>query len=225
MKSHFLLFLLLGSIVIGCDDVGSPIFLDEAPPPNVELIWVGKVFSGGRQCTNDIFTPPETKSLLNRVGIAVYTTCVELYGVHAACGYPTYSAMHSARIRRNQLSQAEGLGFAQIEPTSVYSLYGKWNWLMSVGGIAGWTLTPPPIVRAEYDRSGLFSYYSNDTLIATTTFIVRRERTFMSLDSSDVIHYRDSLRFVPQAFQIDNDTLKLTDLCIDCYGHAYRRIL
>lgn len=110
-----------------------------------------------------------------------------------------------------------------LRPTSS-TIYGKWNWLISEGGFGWLRLTPPPAVRIEYDRNGLFSYYRSDTLIATTPFTLRREKTIFSPDTCDVIHYQDPLRFVAQLFRIDNDTLKLTDLCIDCYGHAYRRI-
>ncbi len=107
---------------------------------------------------------------------------------------------------------------------SASTIYGKWNWLVSTGGIAGHTLMPPPVVRFEYVHNGLFFYNRNDTLVATTTFLIRREKTFSSTDTCDVIHYRDSMQFVPQAFRVDNDTLKLSDLCIDCYNHAYRRM-
>jgi hypothetical protein len=224
MKSALSIIVALNLCFLSCEDISNPISLNETPPPDAELIWVGKEFSGGRQCTREIYTPPDTKKLLNQVGIAVYATYVEPRPVCMACSCPAYAALHSARIRRNQLSQAEALGFRQVEPPPGYSPYGKWNWLKSVGGIGGWTLTPPPIVRVEYERSGLFSYYRNDTLVATTRFVIRREKTFLSSDTCDVIHYQDSLRFVPQAFKVGIDTLKLTDLCVDCYGHAYKRI-
>ncbi|MBI4547810.1 MAG: hypothetical protein HY707_07515 [Ignavibacteriae bacterium] len=103
-------------------------------------------------------------------------------------------------------------------------LYGKWNWLFSVGGFAGHTLRPPPAVRVEYYPNGSFFYYRSDTLVATTSFTIRREKTILSPDTLDVIHYLDSLRFLPQAFQVDRDTLRLTDVCIDCYYHVYERI-
>jgi hypothetical protein len=208
-----------------CEDIGVTNLLDETRPPDNELVWVGKVFSGGRQCTTDMYAPPDTKRLLNQEGIAVFSTLVEPYAVCNACTIcPTYSALHAARIRKTQLAQAEELGFRVVEILPIALLHGKWRWRVSVGGIAGHTLTPPPSIRLEYDRSGLFSYYRNDTLVATTSFVVRREPTLLSADSSDVIHYRDSVRFVPQAFRCDNDTLKLSDLCIDCYNHEYLKV-
>jgi hypothetical protein len=39
----------------------SPIF---DKPPTGQQVWVGKVFSGGAQCTNDAYTPPD----MNRTG-------------------------------------------------------------------------------------------------------------------------------------------------------------
>lgn len=108
-----------------CEDVGNPIPIDETPPPEHELIWVGKVFSGGRQCTDDIYTPPDTKRLLNKAGIAVFATAIEHYAVCRACIIcPTYSAMHMALIRESQLTEAEVLGFRKVRFGARYGVIG-----------------------------------------------------------------------------------------------------
>jgi hypothetical protein len=112
---------------------------------------------------------------------------------------------------------------AEKEPRTPPVL-GSWRWIRSIGGIVGWELRPPPSVRITYLKDGLFSHYRNDTLEATTTYTILRERTFMSPVSVDVIHYGDSLRFVPQSFRIDRDTLKLYDQCLDGYYQEYVRI-
>jgi hypothetical protein len=114
---------LIASLMIlwGCEDVGNPIPIDETLPPDQELIWVGKVFSGGRQCTQDVYTPPDTKRLLNEAGIAVFATWIEHYVVCRECIVcPTYAAMHSARIRKSQLGQAEALGFRTVDGPRLY---------------------------------------------------------------------------------------------------------
>jgi hypothetical protein len=117
---------LIASLLIlsSCEDIGRPILLDETPPPEAELIWVGKVFIGGRQCTDDIYVPPDTKRLLTHAGIAVFATSIEDYAVcHACIICPTYAAMHMARIRRSQLAKAEALGFRQVEPPRGHPVY------------------------------------------------------------------------------------------------------
>lgn len=97
----------------GCEDLGGtrPITQHDA-----ELVWVGKVFSGGRQCTQDIYSPPDTKQLLIAAGIEVYATLIEPLVVCTACYVcPTYAALHAARIREEQVPLAETLGFYRIE--------------------------------------------------------------------------------------------------------------
>jgi len=111
---------------------------------------------------------------------------------------------------------------AEKEPRTP-AVIGSWSWIKSVGGIAGWELTPPPAVRIEYSKDGVFSYYRNDTLVSTTSYTITLERARMSFLNVDVIHYGDSLRFVPQQFLIVDDTLHLFDQCVDCYSHRYVR--
>jgi hypothetical protein len=112
---------------------------------------------------------------------------------------------------------------AEKEPR-MPTVLGSWRWIKSIGGFAGWELRPPPSIRITYSKDGIFSYYRNDTLDATTTYTIVRKPTIMNPVSGDIIHYGDSLRFVPQAFLIVNDTLYLFDQCIDCYSHWYVRI-
>jgi len=118
---------------------------------------------------------------------------------------------------------ASGVWQAEKEPR-LPQVIGSWRWIKSVGGIAGWELTPPPAVRIEYSPDSVFSYYQNDTLVARTTYTIIRDHMRMSLVSADIIHYGDSLRFVPQAFFVANDTLHLFDQCVDCYNSKYVRI-
>lgn len=123
MKSTF--FLILGLCFLRCEDIGTPNPIDETLPPDQELIWVGKAFSGGRQCTDDMYTPPDTKRLLNQAGIAVFATAIEHYAVCRACIIcPTYSAMHMALIRESQLTEAEALGFRTIQFGARYEVIG-----------------------------------------------------------------------------------------------------
>ena len=107
------------------------------------------------------------------------------------------------------------------QPTGIY---GSWNWLKSAGGFAYQEYFPPPTMRQVYNENGTFQLYKNDTLKVSTTFSIRREMTFMSPDTANVIHYKDSIQFQPLMFTISGDSLILHDLCIDCFIHIFKRI-
>lgn len=107
-------------------------------------------------------------------------------------------------------------------------MYGNWQWVKSVGGFAGTTITPATSgytqrITLKSDNSGEF--YKNDTLTVAMRFTIRRERTSFSPDSVDVIHYMDSTRLFSQIVSlVGHDTLALADLCMDCFDHTYVRI-
>ena len=74
-KASFAILVAALVVSLSCEDIGN---LQEVTlPTDQELIWVGKVFSGGAQCTQDQCTPPDTKQLLNQSGIAVFATLIE----------------------------------------------------------------------------------------------------------------------------------------------------
>ncbi|MDP2208044.1 MAG: hypothetical protein Q8K98_04620 [Bacteroidota bacterium] len=104
--------------IVSCREISGPISSEPIVPPVVdELIWVATLYVGGRQCDlNDSYTPPDVKLVLNEVGIRVYDTAIEYYAVCAACGCPSYAAMHFASISKEHLEQAEKLGFHQQDP-------------------------------------------------------------------------------------------------------------
>jgi hypothetical protein len=104
---------------------------------------------------------------------------------------------------------------------STMPLLGSWTWLKSAGGLAYHEFGPPPLHTIVFEANGSFSLYQGDSLTSSTTFTIRREVTFFSTDTVDVIRYADSLMFVPQMYSIKDDTLCLSDLCLDCFGHAY----
>jgi len=86
-------------------------------PGGGDFIWVAKFYSGGFQCDPiSRYVPPDVRQVLGEAGIPVFDIIIEHYGVCAACGCPTYAAMHYALINRFRLSRAERLGFVQKEP-------------------------------------------------------------------------------------------------------------
>jgi hypothetical protein len=107
---------------------------------------------------------------------------------------------------------------------STMPLLGSWIWLKSTGGLAYHEMFPPPAQTIVFGANGSFMFYRGDSLEASTTYIIKREVTIFGQDTVDVIHYAGSLRFVAQMYSFKADTLFLTDLCFDCFGHAYIKI-
>jgi hypothetical protein len=108
-------------------------------------------------------------------------------------------------------------------------IYGNWNWVKSVGGPGGGAIITPALAgytqRIALKPDSTYELYQNDTLVGTTRFSIRREKTIFSSDSADVIHFKDSMRFLSQTISLDGvDTLGLGDLVYDGFGHLYTRI-
>jgi hypothetical protein len=92
-------------------------YLEEIRPPDDQLTWVAKLYVGGWQCDPaGIYTPPDTKCLLNQAGIPVFETKVVYHPVCAACTCPSYAATHYALIKKEHLTRAERVGFEQEDP-------------------------------------------------------------------------------------------------------------
>lgn len=108
--------LVVSIVVLLFSCTGQESILNIVEPPAEPLVWVGKMFSGGKQCGGQWYTPPDTKRLLNNAGIGVAETRVVLHPVCEACDCPTYAATHYALISESQLTQAESLGFRRATP-------------------------------------------------------------------------------------------------------------
>ncbi|WP_054685846.1 hypothetical protein [Rhodothermus marinus] len=101
--------LLLLALLGGCS-MWAPVL--EEPP----TIWVAREFSGGRQCSDETYTPPDTRALLAAASVRVYDVWVEPLAVIAVCGAPSYAAIHYARIAEADLERARQLGFEKSDP-------------------------------------------------------------------------------------------------------------
>ncbi len=105
---------------------------------------------------------------------------------------------------------------------------GSWQWVVSTGGIAGIMRTPASVGytrKAVFLPDGMYKEYRNDTLVRAVRFMLVREQTPFHSGLSDVIHYADRATVLPQEVTLEGtDTLRLADLCIDCYIHTYSRI-
>lgn len=110
-------------------------------------------------------------------------------------------------------------------------LIGQWQWISSIGGIGGWTRTP-----ATEGHEIILAFESDSTFLRTTidttggiiisyilsgSYHITYEQIWNVNDSGDVIYMSGLLRSV---FELANDTLFLTEICYDCFGHTYVRI-
>ncbi len=79
---------------------------DEAP------VWAVRLFTGGRQCHDDNYLPPDTTALLATVGVEVLEHRITHLPLCQACDIcPQYAARHYILIKRNTLPLAETLDF------------------------------------------------------------------------------------------------------------------
>ena len=109
----------------------------------------------------------------------------------------------------------------QNSTSSNSTIVGTWNWIKSSGGFTGGTITPASAgytMKISFGSEGTYQSYRDDTLYASTRYTVRQ------IDSSQIIHYADSVRFWPQYFELAaSDTLYLTDDLVDGYRSLYSR--
>ena len=109
--------------------------------------------------------------------------------------------------------------------TNENSLRGTWQWTQSVGGFAGWTLTPTTegyAQRLELGPGHRFAFFRADSLMADGTFSIATEgeRTLIryNTDSSWWLFAGGQQLRRPAP-----DTLILHDRCADCYTHTFVR--
>lgn len=109
----------------------------------------------------------------------------------------------------------------------VLDVLGNWNWVESVGGFAGRTMTPKSegfTLRLVFKFDNRSEFYRNDTLSASTKFTISRQ--VIGSDSVKVISYENNPYMYKSQYitVVHNDTLILQDLCMDCYRHTFTRI-
>lgn len=104
-------------------------------------------------------------------------------------------------------------------------MHGTWQWDRSVGGLAGWTLTPASegyTQRLQLGPGHHFAFFRNDSLAAQGTFSVRSD------GNAPVIRYEtpSTWWFFAAGQYVDRngpDTLFLHDRCADCFTHTFVR--
>ncbi|TFH65818.1 MAG: hypothetical protein E4G91_01090 [Candidatus Zixiibacteriota bacterium] len=102
-------------------------------------------------------------------------------------------------------------------------LIGNWEWVRSVGGIAGNTITPESAgytKTTHFHTDSTYQEYRNDTLSLSTRFrlylrpVGKVLVNMLQIDDSEPA----------QIVNVTDSTLELTDECYDCYLHSYRRL-
>ncbi len=102
-------------LFVSCDLLSDP-GLHAEHPGEEYVTWVEQRFWGVKQCDpEDDYTPPDTKKLLQSRGIAVFDTDKQHLGTCAACGCPSYAAIHYALIHIDNVEMAAEIGFESSE--------------------------------------------------------------------------------------------------------------
>jgi hypothetical protein len=102
-------------------------------------------------------------------------------------------------------------------------LYQTWDWVQSVGGLAGETLTPATTgyhKRAIFRSDGSYELYRNDSLAVATTYKLNWIKLAAGVDGTVVTYANNDMG---QEMTIRGDTLILQDQCSDCYEHTWIR--
>ena len=109
------------------------------------------------------------------------------------------------------------------EPQVLDHLIGDWEWVRSVGGIAGNTITPESAgytKTTHFQRDWTYVEERNDT-----TFLSTRFRLYQKTVGKVTVNMLQIGDFEPsQIVTVTDSTLDLMDDCIDCYQHSYRRL-
>lgn len=102
-------------------------------------------------------------------------------------------------------------------------LTGNWQWVESVGGIAGTTETPSSTgneIMLEITPASI-KKFTNGTLTKMWPYTIASGQSIFGGNRLMVIYEDDS---APQSFTVVEDELVLTDECHDCYENRYVRI-
>jgi hypothetical protein len=114
---------------------------------------------------------------------------------------------------------------ASSEDDEKNPLFGKWEWLYSVGGIAGHHINPDSVgynISVEFTANGMYRNYRDDTIFFTDTYVIK---DFVDPCSFEFIVEYENAPYITQQFcAFSGDTmLRLQDNCLDCYDNYYIR--
>jgi hypothetical protein len=100
-------------------------------------------------------------------------------------------------------------------------LYGKWNWVSSISGLHGNTITPQTegyTMSMEYKSTRKVEFRKNDTVTSEKSFSISHDA---KTSTYPIINIEDNPTW---SYKIKDDTLFLNNVCPTCYNEKYIRI-
>lgn len=123
----------------------------------------------------------------------------------------------------------------EMPDAKLEKLLGKWEWLSTSGGISGSVSTPATeghTRQTEFTNKGLYYTYEDNNRLNKMTYSITKEMSSNTQEEAFMLKAKDrqgiaKTKEVMVAKTIEfagDDTLVLTDDCIDCYREIYKRI-
>jgi hypothetical protein len=115
-----------------------------------------------------------------------------------------------------------------VDP-EVSQLYGTWQWLKTQGGFGGDVYTPQSTgqtAKVIFRPTGIAQFYRNDTLVKQLGYAVIKRNPYTGAQDMYCVHYNGSNDYFSDqiiSFQ-GPDTLRLSDVCMDCFNYTYSRV-
>lgn len=106
------------------------------------------------------------------------------------------------------------------------SIFGEWSWYNSIGGLGNDTLNPTSegytqLFKFEEDSNYLKA--RNKAIIDQGQYTISRGITFYNPDSISIIKFSSASPDMA-ILRLDNDSLTLGEICLDCFVHYYFRL-
>jgi hypothetical protein len=104
-------------------------------------------------------------------------------------------------------------------------IVGAWEWVRSIGGIAGIEETPRSTEQSRsvvFDEYGNVTFYKNGTVSHSSSYILGTALTIFSVDPMPVVYLNGQLTF---AYSIEGNTLILNDNHVDGFRSEYSKLI
>ena len=104
-------------------------------------------------------------------------------------------------------------------------IVGAWEWVRSVGGIAGIEETPKSTGQSRsvvFDEYGNVTFCRNGTVSNSSSYTLGIALTIFSVDPMPVVYLNGQLTF---AYSIEGNTLILNDNHVDGFRSEYSKLL
>lgn len=105
------------------------------------------------------------------------------------------------------------------------TLVGKWEWVVSTGGIAGMTIKASENNRKQllFTTDGDFEMFENGKSKIKTKYQIKDGKSITSTELVPMIYFLPDSTYWHQSYQLKGDSLFLFDEVYDGFGHTYVR--